>query len=263
VAQAQHWNGASWSNTFPLNPSATENFFSGVSATGASDVWAVGSKGVGSTERPLVEHWGGSGWLTVPTPKPGAYEYLTGVEAISPTNVWVSGYWEPKGGQQQGFMMHWNGTKFMQVPTLSFKKGSSELWGLAAGSSKFVIAVGDRYSNATGDTELIEQWDKAKGRFVTMNPPNYAGNDNVFWDATATSNSDAWVVGRIGFGTDQAVAAHWDGTSWINYSVANPSVISNILVGVSMLPSGDTWAVGGEATSVSETGGVLTESYCP
>jgi hypothetical protein len=68
--------------------------------------------------------------------------------------------------------------------------------------------------------------------------------DNTqFRGAAAVSADDAWLVGRVG-GPSDAVAYHWDGTSWTlspPISEGNPSE----LYAVDALTSSDVWAVGG------------------
>jgi hypothetical protein len=68
--------------------------------------------------------------------------------------------------------------------------------------------------------------------------------DNTqFRGAAAVSADDAWLVGRAG-GPSDAVAYHWDGTSW----TLSPSVFEgnpSELYAVDALTSSNVWAVGG------------------
>jgi hypothetical protein len=76
-AIAEHWNGE---------------------ALSANDVWAVGTNSYG----PLIVHFDGSGWSTVPTPEWGRGGQLAGIAANQlsttpgvPTNIWAAGNFFP------------------------------------------------------------------------------------------------------------------------------------------------------------------------
>jgi hypothetical protein len=74
--------------------SASENILTGVAATSASDVWAVGyyfKQGV--AYRTLTLHWAGSGWTTVRSPNastPGDDNFLNAI-AASGSDLWAVG----------------------------------------------------------------------------------------------------------------------------------------------------------------------------
>jgi hypothetical protein len=59
-----HSDGTSWHRTKGPAPSSTINILYGVSATSATDAWAVGYYDDGSQDvsRILILHWNGSGW---------------------------------------------------------------------------------------------------------------------------------------------------------------------------------------------------------
>ena len=110
---AYHWNGSAWSLT--TTPSLGVNAgLDAVSASGATDAWAVGfTLPAGYRVRqPLYEHWNGSAWSTVPSPTPGAYPTLNAVAARSASDVYAVGFNEPSaaGGVQQGMILRWNGS---------------------------------------------------------------------------------------------------------------------------------------------------------
>ncbi len=74
----------------------------------------------------------------------------------------------------------------------------------------------------------------------------------------AASPSDVWAVGDAGTGAGPAVGLllHYDGSSWRR--VRNP--VPEPLSGLSVLPSGEAWAVG-MRNVLHESGGVWTEQY--
>ena len=66
-------------------------FLLGVSATSASNAWAVGFIG-GSPQQTLIQHWNGTAWKQVATPDPGPVgNILDGVSAVSASDAWAVG----------------------------------------------------------------------------------------------------------------------------------------------------------------------------
>jgi hypothetical protein len=74
-----HWDGTAWSAaTVPLPPNApTNTTLDAISASGPSDVWAVGTSTSNGT---LIEHFNGTAWSVVPSPNPATSD---GVGAVS------------------------------------------------------------------------------------------------------------------------------------------------------------------------------------
>jgi len=65
----------------------------------------------------------------------------------------------------------------------------------------------------------------------------------------ASSSSDVWAVGENDADSSMPVAAHWDGTTWDEMSLANPlHDHQGGLMGVSALSTSDAWAVGEQDT---------------
>jgi hypothetical protein len=114
VPLIEHWNGTRWSIA-PV-PHAAVGVLESVSATSASDVWAVGA-GQQSGQSMVVPHFDGSSWksVTVPAP-PGSSGGLFGVRALSATDAWAVGESFPNaGGNGKVLTEHWNGTSWQAV----------------------------------------------------------------------------------------------------------------------------------------------------
>jgi hypothetical protein len=90
----EHWNGTAWRHVPSPNAGrpGKPNGLDGVTATSASNAWAVGDYGSGHISRTLIEHWNGTAWKHVPSPNPSSSDHLTAVAAASSTNVWAVGY---------------------------------------------------------------------------------------------------------------------------------------------------------------------------
>ena len=80
-----HWNGSSWSVVPSPQPSMIRDELYGLSGTGTSDLWAVGSlSDTQSSDQTLALHWNGSTWAIVPSPSKGtSYNYLKAVVAFA------------------------------------------------------------------------------------------------------------------------------------------------------------------------------------
>lgn len=112
-----------------------------VVAIGPADVWAVGSAGT-------VAHWDGATWSTAAL---GGLRVpnLTGVDASSPTDVWVVGgvvAYE----RRRAWIGHWDGAAWTRFPAPSVKD-EVRLGDVAVASSTDAWAVGSIYRSSFGD----------------------------------------------------------------------------------------------------------------
>ena len=148
-----HWNGTSWRVVHMPKVAGTNDLeayqFNAIDAISPDNVWAVGDAGInvttiGTPSRTLIEHWNGTAWSIVPSPKGGTAPFLDGVAAVGPASIWAVGSDTPAGGQPQTLALHWNGTAWTRAPsptvggasrlvTASAIPGGSGIW--AAGYS--------------------------------------------------------------------------------------------------------------------------------
>ena len=100
----ERWNGTKWTKMPSPSPGSAVNGLSSVTATSASDAWAVGdyiANVGGFPHETLIEHWNGTAWTQMPSPNPSSTgNLLGGVAANSPSNVWAVGAFNP-GSQEQ------------------------------------------------------------------------------------------------------------------------------------------------------------------
>ena len=119
LTRIEHWDGSAWSvvpspnATIPGKPIA--NILYGVAVASSTDVWAVGvdyDEASGSYTRVLLEHWDGSAWSIVKSPKTDPPKAdLAAAVTISPTDVWGVGHTEstPDVGADQTLTEHFSG----------------------------------------------------------------------------------------------------------------------------------------------------------
>jgi hypothetical protein len=118
---ALHWNGLAWERV-PVPDVVPDriNALNGVAVIAPNDVWAVGYA-VDLSYRTVTLHWNGSAWQVVPSPnltRPGSYNALNAVVAISSNDVWAVGGVPIGLGVPEGraLLMHWDGSAWQLFP---------------------------------------------------------------------------------------------------------------------------------------------------
>lgn len=236
---------------------ATTAWLNGVSATSASNVWAVGAFGHAGGSAPLIEHWNGSKWTAT---KPvlntdGAVIYYAGVSATAKSTAVAAGSWLIQYGLLYG--SHWNGHKWSDdgMPIVGPDDGTAELTGVASVAGGHNWAVGYYFAgvNANARLTMILRWNASNGSWVRAKSPSPAGTDSGAFstlNAVATdARADAWAVGDTKTGPSGQVNTlieHWDGVNWKVAPSPDPTqagCAEDDLNGVTASAAA-TWAVG-------------------
>jgi hypothetical protein len=90
---------------------------------------------VQSRPLPLIEHFDGTSWVVVPSPRPQGDAELNAVTAVAPDDAWAVG-----GSGRGAFAEHWDGTSWtIENPPA---KAASDLTGVVARTASDVWAVG-------------------------------------------------------------------------------------------------------------------------
>jgi hypothetical protein len=181
------------------------------------------------TPQPPVESCSTNDLISSPNAAPNPNN-LTGVEVISPNDVWAVGSF---GGSETGVLiMHWDGAAWSLSPTPHFN--AAVLRGITAVSATDVWAAG-----YTAGTALILHWDGTEWSRVPTPAASYLN------DIDAISANDIWAVG----GGSRTLTMHWDGTAWS--TVGSPNRLlgwdgfeQNVLYQVEAISANDVWAVG-------------------
>jgi hypothetical protein len=246
------------------NPSSTTNVLAGVSATSASNAWAVGhyhNNTTGDTDT-LVLRWNGTAWKQAAAPSPGPiWNFLYAVSATSATNAWAVGYYVNKAAiADDTLALHWDGTDWDQVATPNPSSSSNHLYGVWATSASNAWAVGQYHNNTTGETDTLAlHWDGTAWKQVASPNPSPGTQDpNTLNGVAGTSASDVWAAGYYvtSTNTTQTLILHWDGTAWDQVSSPSPARLTNYLYGVAATSASNAWAVGqyhNNTTGVDDT----------
>ena len=207
-------------------------------------------------------------WATfriVPSPNRGeAINTLTGVAAVSATDVWAVGsYYNGNRGTDLALAEHWNGhiwTIYVVPPALDSSDNS--LSGVTALSKNDIWAVGSYNNSARTLTRtLVAHWDGRQWSVVAS--PNKGAGNNRLTAVSGSSRSNVWAVGSFyntNSGTYQTLTERYDGKAWsVVYSPLARSSSDTMLSGVSAISKNNVWAVGsyivaiGNALATSRT----------
>jgi hypothetical protein len=187
----EHYDGHGWTVSPDVSIPAgnIDGVLSGVTATSATDAWAVGTTMTGNfAKQTLVERWNGTGWTVVPSANPGTHNQLAGVVALTPSNVWAVG--SVTGTASQALIEHWNGRAWTQA-TIPAIGTSSRLNGVGASSDRNIWAAGF-YGDASGSHTLAEQFD---GNNWNVVPSPDGGQVSELFAAGTSSATSTWLVG--------------------------------------------------------------------
>ena len=255
-ALIEHWNGQKWSRV--MSPATGPGTVLGaVTIVSSGDVWAVGDfLSGGTTAQTLTEHWDGHTWAVVPSPDAGAgNNLLTGVAAVSDSDVWAVGHFLNASNVFQTLTENWNGAAWNIVPSPSKAGTEASLNTVAAAPGNDVWAAGE-----SGSKSLIERWTGTS--WVVVPSPSRGGTlVNILDGLTIINGSDVWAVGQsqdATTGIPSTLIEQWNGLSWGITASPSPGSASG-LTGIAADPtSGQAWAVGA-FTGASGADQTLTE----
>lgn len=210
----EHWDGTRWTITAVPEPAGGGSFHA-VSATSATDVWAVGQTGPtseGNSHQTLIEHWNGTAWSRVPSPNvAGGYNVLNGVAATSYRNAWAVGG-TGFAGHDNTLTEHWNGHAWAVVPSPT-PDGDAQVVAVSAtrGSNAWAVGMARGDSCDPRCVTVIEHWNgSAWTQVPSPNPPG--SHLNGLFGVSAAGRHNAWAVGTIGY--SRTLQVHWNGRTW-------------------------------------------------
>jgi hypothetical protein len=243
----EHFDGVSWHVVPSPDASSYSQDLVDVSGVSGDDVWAAGwFYGDEGGERALIEHWDGSRWTVVPSPDPTPEREdlvrLSGIDAISRTDVWAVGMFEVASSDPhpRTLIEHWDGSTWSIVQGRNPSRRSDGLNDVSAATANDVWAVGSADLDVEG--ALIEHWHGARWHVVPADLPTDASL--TLSAVSALRDGEAWAVGYAGHPFSTApVVEHWSGDGW--RIVPSPDAPGgSLLTDVSAVASDDVWAVG-------------------
>jgi hypothetical protein len=218
----EHWNGSSWKRSAlpPLPTGATGGLLTAVTATSASNAWAVGATRYGSGDQSLILHWNGRVWAREPSPNPGgtgaaAFTFPSSVIATSATNAWAVGVWfDTARLKYRTLVLRWAGSSWKMQKAPSTPDQSNYLYGVTAESRSSAWAVGSHQALVSGVYQplqtLIEHWDGTRWSIVPSPDPGGAAANNQLLAVAARPGVTPWAVGwhETSTNPEQELALH-------------------------------------------------------
>ena len=243
-------------STWTVVPSPNEpgdNLLTGVDASDASHVWAVGRQFPinGTASHSLILRHDGTAWRTAPQTGFPPNNELYGVDAVTANDAWAVGdQWLGYGGGSRTLVAHWNGTTWAAESTPNANSDSlNTLAAVAAvpGSPGSVWAVGISSDAAAPASRHALILRRVGGTWRVVRAPRLSDTDYLS-AVDATGPNDAWAVG-ITAGTTEFSAVplvlRWNGSAWRQMRLPpNPAPGSTELYGVEALAPNDVWVVG-------------------
>lgn len=230
VGLIARWDGTKWRYVNP--PYSVVPAFDSYSTEGISEVGKViyvagadlnidDSGQLNSTASLMLQRDAQGHWSSTHLPGvlDGADTALTGVYAISSTNVWAVGDYVNlgPGPGSLDLVYHYDGTAWhiMMLPSSTSGAGVTSIRPGAAGELWLTQA-------GTSSNQLLHY---SAGTWTTVTAP--AG-----WQINAVRSggaNDLWVVGSAG---GNALAAHWQGHGWQRVTVQLPGAVNSVLSAV-------------------------------
>jgi hypothetical protein len=234
---------ASWREQFSATPSGASTWsFNAVSCAVPFSCMAVGNFNDNSGGHLLAESLSGSTWSVVTIPDPGAGQ-LTGIDCTSATSCEAVGQFV-NGATTETLAEGWNGGTW-SVQTTPNPSGatSSQLSDVSCTSATQCEAVGQFFNGATTET-LAEGWNGSTWTLQTT--PNPSGATSTVLNGVACpSASKCEAVGDSeSSSTTVTLAEVWNGSTWANQTIADPSGTFNELNGLSCPTKTACMAVG-------------------
>lgn len=254
-----HWNGRRWSRVPSPNPDASPknglNFLFSVTAVSGRDAWAAGEAEQGASGvSPLIVHWNGTRWSTVPSPHRTNLSGIISVSAASARDIWAVG--DDGVTANHALIEHWNGSRWRIVAAPARPRGQIELMTVTALSARSAWAVGAVCADhceaeKPPSRAVILHWNGRRWAAVASPAPGAA---SLLTAVAATSARNAWAVGQscakacalaplTGGNQGQILILHWNGTRWSRTAVPHLGAGEHNLASVSAL-SRSAWAVG-------------------
>jgi hypothetical protein len=217
---------------------------SAVSASSATDMWAVGESAI---------HFDGAKWTAFALPDIAGdlTSGLTGVADLAPNNVWGVGNINTGQQNPNQIIEHFNGAKWSVSPGPTFKSTDQpDLNALTAVSASDMWATGSILT-LIGGTQfafpLFEHFDGTAWT-ATLDESNL---DCFMFGISALATNDVWAVGTLG-AIASTFTEHYDGTAWSVATSPSPGSGQNILFAVTGTASNDVWAVGFYVTAQNQ-----------
>ncbi|WP_019630530.1 hypothetical protein [Actinomadura atramentaria] len=201
-----------------------------VASASADSVWIVGVQGEvivpsGRTipGNPVVRRWKNGGWTEYPLDGLSSHATITSVDAPAPEDVWISGIRYRDDDSTEPYIGHFTGSSFAPV---ALPSGATSTHIQADASGTWLSTSTDIYRWTNGAWSRLTALPALRQHALQIR-----------------SADDIWLFGQDGEYSTTVEARHWDGASWTQVPVEQPTRLGTI-TDVLPLSATDAWAVG-------------------
>jgi hypothetical protein len=217
TAVVEHWDGTQWKVVDHPAAAHPRSLLRDIDASSPTDVWAVGRSSGEAGEfddaQPLVLHYDGTDWTSIPTPEIPVDMRPAEASRVSVTEdgqVWVVGTHRFSSSTDRSpLVMHYDGSGWQEVPAPPVNDNFTS-WGdvyAAAGDDVWAVANNNVPQQLPPD---LLHWDGTSWTTVEWPGAKELGLIYVVRDLDGTGPDDVWAVGstvgRQSAGSNVAVA---------------------------------------------------------
>jgi len=151
----EHWDGRDWQVVWG-HEGGDAAFLASVVAVSRDDVWAAGSRrhpDLHASGSVLIEHWNGSRWHVVPSPRVDGI--IHGLAARAADDVWAVGVVGNDLFPKRALIEHWDGRRWTIVEGTPKRVA---LAGITVGSKGDLWAVGTQWRTSDARTPIIQRY---------------------------------------------------------------------------------------------------------
>jgi hypothetical protein len=257
---AEHWNGSTW--TIQATPSPAGSLGADLAAVACPSTTTCIGVGANTNsndvEQAVAEHWNGSRWTlqTVASPSGAPNADFSGISCTSTTSCTAVGGEQTSGGVERPLAEHWNGSTWaIQATPVPSGAEESQLGAVSCASAANCTAVGDLTGAASYIGVVAEHWNgKTWTAEDVPNPDGANPGDDSIEVLDSVSCRSATSCTAVGFNSsgdspEQALAEHWNGSSWTIQ--ATPSTNGGALTSVSCVSATACTAAGSTDSATS------------
>ncbi len=252
----EHWDGRHWvevsSPSLGLTGLTASASLTAVSASGPADAWAVGwAANGGAAQQPIAEHWNGTNWTLVPSPRlpmPDAHgptgAVLTAIDDISLTDAWAVGYYAGNN-RSQALIEHWDGQRWLQSSPPSVEEGVNSLTDVVASAQGKLWATGAPETPNLHYPALVVALDA--GHWQVMRATGTGQLYSALAGVAIDPGGGLWAVGYTRASAqapERALIVRSSSQGWTKVPAPETGPGGSALVGVTFISPTDAWAVG-------------------
>jgi hypothetical protein len=260
----EHWDGARWSvvpggnvqSLYPGGGNWNEAYLTHLAVISPDNIWAVGgieshtvdayNNNIATRGQPLIEHWNGWQWQTVPVASPPgeSYSVFNDLVALAGDNIWAVGYASDASQMHTSALLeHWDGSRWTRISQDAPLARVGVLDRVIATAPDDIWIFG-RMSPLFQNFAVAEHWNGHDWQLTSLS--DVAGMTAAS-SAVGLSSTDIWVIGtapQLNSGPAPALLIHWNGQSWQKIAGAKELGTGATLRDLTVDSEHNVWAVG-------------------